>query len=142
VERNIKQWQVENVSQGGPVIPLASISQAVEVLVEISKKEMGETLDFLHVQHGAIICTAGKGRSTLTFVPEYNRQKHSLVGSRSVRASNGNKSLLHVDGTGSVSSIPANALLPVLDVVRALVYIFENHDVAPFLDWTGPAVEC
>jgi hypothetical protein len=142
MERDIKQWQVENVSQGGLPLSLSSISQAIEVLVEVSKKETGETLDFLHADRGAIICTAGKGRSTLTFVPDYNKHKHSLAGSRSVRSSNGSKGLLHVDSIGSVSTIPANALLPVLDVVRALVYIFEKHDVPPFLDWTGPAVEC
>ena len=141
MDRDIKQWQVVNVSQGGPPTPLYSISQAIEVLVEISKNETGETLDYLHAHRGVITCTAGKGRSTLTFVPDYDKTKHSLVGSRSVRSPNGSKSLLHVDSVGSVSSIPANALLPVLDVVRGLVYIFENHDVPSFLDWTGPAVE-
>lgn len=138
MERAINQWQVQNVSQGESPIPLSSISQAVEVVVEVSKKEMGETLDFLHADRGAIICTAGKGRGTLTFVPDYNKQKHSLAGKRNARSSGASGKFLHVDSIGSVSSIPPHYLLPILDVVRALVYIFEFHDVPAFVEWSDP----
>ena len=142
MHRRINDWQVENVSQGGPPVSLASISQAIEALVEVSKKDMGETLDFLHSRRGAIICTAGKGRSTLTFVPGYDQRNHSLVGSRNARSNSGGKKLYHVDGVGSVSAIPPDCLLSIVDVVLGLVYIFENHDFPAFLRWTGPAVQC
>jgi hypothetical protein len=138
MEQSIKEWQVVNVSQGGLPIPLSSISQAVEVLVEISKKDMGETLEFMHSHRGLICCTAGKQRSTITFVPDYDKQAHSLAGKRIVLSENGNGKLFHVDGIGSVSSIPSRYLVSILDAVRALVYILEVHDVPAFLQWSDP----
>ena len=137
----INEWKVYNISQGESAARVLSISKAIELVVEISKKEMGETIYFEHSDRGMICCTAGKGMSTLSFTPKYEAHTQSLAGIGNARSINGSEKLYHVDGIGSVSSIPPMYLLPILDVVRGLLHIFETHDFPSFLEWTTPVGE-
>jgi hypothetical protein len=138
MDRDIRQWHVENETRPSASLPLSSISEAVEALIGISEKPVGETLDFVHSQRGLISCTAGNGWSTLTFVCDYNKNRHSLSRKRIAQSDNRDGEYHHADSTGLVSSVPPLYVLPLLQVVRALVYIFEFHDVPLFLDWSDP----
>jgi len=108
------------------------------MLVEISKKEIGETLEFKHSKQGMISCTAGNGRSSISFLPEYDQRTQSLAGERHVLSTDESGKFYHADRSGNVSSISASRLVPILDAVRGLVYIFESHSVPEFLQWSEP----
>lgn len=138
MERDIRQWAFHNVSEGTSLTPLLSISQAIEVLVDVSKKEIGETIYFKHSHRGLICCTAGKERSSLSFHPRYNKSAHSLVGNREALSNDGSQKLPHIDSVGCLGYIPGPYVLPLLEVVLGLVSILETHSFPEFLRWTDP----
>jgi hypothetical protein len=137
----IEGWNVYNVSRGGDEVPIKSISHAVSVLMDTANQEIGETIEFKHRDRGLICCTAGRNLATIRFAPDYSRRNESLLGSRGCRARRYDRVLPHADSNGFVSSIPPKFVLPIVKVVRALVYILETFDFPPFIDWSDPLEE-
>lgn len=132
----LDKWRFINESRGGEN-QLRSISEGVELLVKASRKEMGESICFQHFQKGAICSTTGREFATLSFNPHYDEHAHSLYGfHKAVPTERAQlENFYFVDNTETVSSIEVGELLPILDVVRAVIFILEYHEYPTFLKW-------
>jgi hypothetical protein len=141
VAADIEHWTFQNVSTMEPAIQIQSIDHAVKLFLEVSRKDMGECIDYLHFHRGSISCIAGRGLATISFIPEYNKSAHSLVGSRRLKSKSGKVALPFVDSLGVAGFVPPFSLRRAAKVGRAIAYILEYHDVPSFLDWSQPAQE-
>lgn len=116
---------------------ISSVSEAIELVSAVMRKEMGECVGFDHDEFGAVSCVLGQGIGTLAFSPTYDKNNHSLDGFQHAVPSDHmrNRELPFVDDTETVSSVSNGTLLEGTDVLRGLAYILENHDFPAFLTW-------
>ena len=132
----IQDWSVANITTSSDEVGLRTISSAVELLCEIGRGNVGEMIEFYHLDSGLIVCVAGGGFSTLTFDSGYDRKNHSTSGFKWAHSRPpAVEEVLWADSTGYKSYMSQDSMLPILDVVRGLVFILETHEYPPFLSW-------
>lgn len=135
------KWLFRNWTHCTPAIRVQSADHAAELLLKQSSgTEYGVILEFLHDERGLVSCIANSDRSTLTFVSEYDPERHSLRGKRmAFRVKPVSKEPFYfIDSTGVASSIPESCLLPILKVARALKHIVEHHECLGGIRWSDP----
>jgi hypothetical protein len=131
-----REWTFSNISRKSPPVGVDSLSTTIEQIVDLSRQKLGETVEYHHFREGSIVLTAGNGCGTLSFSPKHSKSFHSTLDFQTaVPTEVLCDRLQFVDDTNTVSYIDSASVLPILDVIRGLVYLLEHHEFAPFLNW-------